>query len=42
LVNGFKGAAVFIKKGVKRNNPYSKTQTMGFDSSDFIVSPTSG
>jgi len=25
LVNGFKGATVFVKKGVKRNNPYNKT-----------------
>jgi hypothetical protein len=39
LVNGFKGTAVFVKKGVKRDNPYSKTQTM-FDSEDFMMSPT--
>jgi hypothetical protein len=23
-VNGFRGAAVFVKKGVKKDNPYSK------------------
>lgn len=24
LVNGFKGSSVFVKKGVKKDNPYTK------------------